>query len=426
MLPDGKNVLFTAHTQAGSDFNSADIDIVNMETGVRTTVHRGGSDARYLSSGHLVYASNGTLFAIPFDLEALAVVGSAVPVVQNLAYSTSSGGSQYTVSNTGVLMYRTGATIDPTYPASWIDRRGEATPFLTESRTYAEARIAPDGSKVAMMELTNENWDIWVYDVGRGVRTRLTFPEGIEGPAVWSPDGTELIFSSDRDGSDNLYRKRADGSGEIERLTDNPAALFVSDWSSDGRYVLTTRSGPEDTEEGWRAGNDLAYIDLQEDSGTLQQYLVTEFGELEAAFSPDVRWVVYQSNESGQMEIYIRPFPPAGGKWQVSDSGGAYARWSPDGRELYYRKDEGIVVVDVVTTEAAFSASRPRQLLRGNVYGGYGGLALSGGGFADYDVAPDGRFLMFPDTEAEDAPNVELAQVVVNWFDELRRLAPPR
>ncbi len=322
VLPDGKSVLFTAHTQAGSDFNAANIDVVDMETGVRTTVHRGGSDARYLSSGHLVYANSGTLFAIPFDLDALEVVGSAVPVVQNLAYSTSSGGSQYTVSDTGVLMYRTGATVDPTYPGSWIGRQGEAEPFLTELRTYAEARVAPDGSKVAMMELTNDNWDIWVYDVGLGVRTRLTFPEGIEGPAVWSPDGTDLIFSSDRDGTDNLYRKRADGSGEIERLTDYPAALFVSDWSSDGRYVLTTRSGPEDTAEGWRAGNDIGYLDLQEDSGEVHQFLVTEFAELEAAFSPDGRWVAYQSNESGQVQIYIRPFPPAGGKWQVSDSGG--------------------------------------------------------------------------------------------------------
>lgn len=426
ILPDGKSVLFTAHTLAGSDFDAATIDIVDMETGARKTVHRGGSDARYLPSGHLVYASAGTLFAIPFDLDAQEVVGSAVPVVQNLGYSTTSGGSQYTVSDTGVLMYRTGSTLDPTYPGIWIDRRGEAEPVLTEHRTYAETRISPDGSKVAMMELTNDNWDIWVYDVARGVRTRLTFPDGIEGPAVWSPDGTEVIFSSDRNGPDDLYRKRADGSGEVERLTDERPALFVSDWSSDGRYVLTTRSGNVDEEGGWRAGTDLGYLDLEEDGGELHHYLVTDFAELEASFSPDGRWVVYQSNESGALEVYVRPFPPAGGKWQVSDNGGGYARWSPDGRELYYRNDEGMVVVDVITTEAAFSASRPRQLFRGNFYGGLGGLRLAGGGFADYDVAPDGRFLMFPNTQAEDAPNVELAQVVVNWFDELRRLAPPR
>ncbi len=346
--------------------------------------------------------------------------------MQDLAYNSTSGGGQYAVSDTGVLMYRTGGSVDPSYAGKWLDRSGEAHDSLLEPRTYAETRISPDGSKVAMMELTNDNWDIWVYDLARGVRTRLTFPDGIEGPAVWSPDGSELIFSSDRDGPDDLYRKRADGSGEIERLTDFASALFVSDWSADGRYVLVTRSGAEDPDNGWHGGNDIAYLDMQAGDGAVQAYLATEFAELEASFSPDGRWVAYQSNESGQTEVYVRPFPPAGGKWQVSDSGGGYARWSADGSELYYRNDQGIVLVEIATPDDAFLATRPRQLFRGDFYGGLGGLRLSGGGFADYDVAPDGRFMMFPDTEAADAPNVELAHVVVNWFDELRRLAPLR
>ena len=202
-------------------------------------------------------------------------------------------------------------------------------------------------------------------------------------------------------------------------------ALFVSDWSADGRYVLSSRAGQLHEEEGWFGGTDIAYLDLQE-GGILQNYLSTQFAELEASFSPNDRWVAYESNESGTMEIYVRPFLPAGGKWQVSDGGGRYPRWSADGTELYYRNDAGVVVAEVDIGGDAFVASRPRQLVSGVFRGGLSGLALEGGTFADYDVAPDGRFVMFLNPEGEEDPGVELVQVVVNWFGELNRLASTR
>ena len=160
VLPDGKTVLFTSHSQVQGDFDRATIKVVDISSGTIKTVHRGGSQARYVASGHLVYANSRTLFAVPFDLEGLEIVGSPVPVVQNLATDPASGGAQFSASKTGILMYRTGLRLDPTHPAVWIDRQGGETSLLAEPRTYAEARVSPDGRQIAMMELTSGNWEV--------------------------------------------------------------------------------------------------------------------------------------------------------------------------------------------------------------------------------------------------------------------------
>jgi serine/threonine-protein kinase len=423
VLPDGRHVLFTAHVSAGG-FDAATIKVVDRSTGAQTAVYRGGYYGRYVESGHLLFVNDGTLFAVPFDLDSLAVVGSTAPVAEGIADDPGSGGAQFDVSDNGILVHRRGSSGPGQYPAVWLSRDGETSTLLPEARTYVEARVSSDGRRVAMTELNNDNWDVWVYDLARGTRTRLTFSDGIEGPAVWSPDGSELIYSSDADGSDDLWRKPADGSGEAVQLTHDDVPIFVSDWSSDGRYVLALRGGPANEEAGWAGGADIGYLDLNSGDGVLVPFLATRFGESEAAFSPDGRWVAYQSNESGRVEVYVRPFPPAGGRWQVSDEGGAYARWAADSRELYYRTDAGIMMVSVADGPT-FSASRPRLLASGNFVGGLTGVAVAGSTFADYDVAPDGRFVMFPSGDAE-APNIQLARVVVNWFPELRRLVPRR
>ncbi len=424
ILPGGRHVLFTAHTGGGT-FDGATIKVVDLDTSEQTVAYRGGYYGRYVESGHLLFVNDGTLFAVPFDIDTLEIVGSAVPVAEEVADDPGSGGAQYDVSSNGILVYRRGSSGPGQFPAVWLSRDNETSTLLPEARTYVEARVSPDGSRVNMTELNSENWDIWVYDLERGTRTRLTFSEGIEGPAVWSPDSSELIYSSDADGSDDLYRKAADGSGDAVQLThEEGVSLFVSDWSLDGRWILTTRSGPADEEHGWAGGADIAYLDLEGDS-PIEPFLVTQFAELEASFSPDGRWVAYQSDESGRNEVYVRPFPPAGGRWQVSDEGGAYPRWAKDGSELYYRTDDGIVGVDVQATGDSFGASRPRLIASGNFVGGLGGVAVAGNTFADYDVAPDGRFVMFPKA-GDEAPNIQLARVVVNWFPELRRLVPRR
>jgi len=424
ILPGGRYVLFTAHTEGGGGFDAATIKVVDRESGEQTVVYRGGYYGRYAESGHLLFVNAGTLFAAPFDIDTLAIVGSTVPVAEDVADDPGSGGAQYDVSSNGILVHRQGSSGPGTYPAVWLDRDNETSTLLPEPRTYVEARISPDGSLLNMTELNGGNWDVWVYDTARGTRTRLTFSDGIEGPAVWSPDGSELIYSSDQDGSDDLYRKPADGSGDPVQITHEDLSIFVSDWSFDGRYVLALRTGAADEAVGWHIGADIGFIDL-EDGGDLVPFLATPFGESEASFSPDGRWVAYQSNESGRAEVYVRPFPVAAGRWQVSDEGGGYARWAKDGSELYYRTDEGIMAVTLDRSASSFRASRPRLIASGNFIGGTNGVSVDGSTFADYDVAPDGRFVMFP-SAGEEAPNIQLARVVVNWFPELTRLVPRR
>jgi serine/threonine-protein kinase len=424
VLPGGRRVLFTAHVATSGGFDAATIKVVDRDSGEQTVVYRGGYYGRYVESGHLLFVNQGTLFAVPFDLDTLQVVGSTAPVAEGVADDPGSGGAQFDVSSNGILVHRRGTSGPGQYPAVWLDRDGQTSTLLPEARTYVESRVSPDGRRVAMTELNNDNWDVWVYDLTRGTRTRLTFSDGIEGPAVWSPDSSELIYSSDADGSDDLWRKAADGSGEAVQLTHEDVQIFVSDWSADGRYVLALRGGAADEAAGWAGGSDIGYLDLEADEVKLVPFLATRFQESEGAFSPNGRWVAYQSNESGRTEVYVRPFPPAGGRWQVSDEGGAYARWAPDGRELYYRTDEGIMVVSIADG-GNFSASRPRLLASGNFMGGLTGVAVAGSTFADYDVAPDGRFVMFPNS-GDEAPNIQLARVVVNWFPELRRLVPRR
>jgi serine/threonine-protein kinase len=422
-LPGGTHVLFTAHNEA-TGFDRATLEVVDLRDGTRKVVQRGGFYGRYVESGHLLYATANSLFAVAFDLSRLEVVGSAVPVIDDLSADPGNGGAQYSVSRNGTLVYRAGLVSTATYPVAWVDRRGGIDLLINERRTYAEPRLSSDGGRVAFMEFADDNWDVWTYDLSRGIRSRLTFAEGIEGPAVWSPDNQHLIFSSDRDGPDDLYRKRADGAGAVERLTEAVgASLFVSDWSHDGRYVIFTRFGPSDDAEGWKASADIGYVDLQEDNA-MRVFLATDFDESEASLSPDGRWLAYQSPESGRDEVYVRPFPEAGGKWQVSDNGGAYPRWAPDGSELYYRDNTGLVGAEITTVGNAFSSARPTKLFDGIFRGGLGGLQLPGGTYADYAVGNEGRFMLFPDPDAVDAVNVELAQVVVNWFQELRRLAP--
>ncbi|HEX9725090.1 MAG TPA: protein kinase, partial [Vicinamibacteria bacterium] len=411
-LPGGEAVLFTSHTLSAGGFDQATIEVVMLETGERKVIHRGGTNARYVPSGHLVYVNQATLFAAPFDVDDLEMTGSPAPVVQEVDWNVGSGSSSFSFSDTGNLVYVRGDSLVPEYPVVWVDRDGGTRPLWEERGGYANPRLSPDGKRLSLTVLRNNNWDIWVYDIERGVSTRLTFEESAETEQIWSPDGQYLIFSSDRDGPDNLYRKRSDGSGEIERLSEAEQAQWASSWSADGRFVTYMTS---------TTALDLWVLPLEGDRKP-ETYLSTPFAESDAAFSPDGRWLAYGSNESGRSEVYVRPFPPGGGKWQVSDNGGGYPRWSRDGRELFYRTDDGIMVASVEGLGDTFRAGKPREVLKGSFRGGTDGIPLSGNTFADFEVAPDGQhFIMFPSVENSgqvDHPHVTL---VTRWFDELGR-----
>jgi serine/threonine-protein kinase len=412
VLPSGKAVVFTSHTQAAGGFEAANIELLNLETGERKVIHRGGSYARYVPSGHLVYVNQGTLFAMPFDAGTLEPTGSPAPVVQEVAWSLAHGGAQFEFSETGRMIYLKEENIVPEYPVVWVDDQGSTAPLWDEQGSYANPRLSPDGKRLALTVLRESNWDIWVYDLERGVSTRLTFDEAVDTEQVWSPDGEYLVFSSDRNGADNLYRKRADGSGDLERLTDNPKAQWATSWSSDGRHLAFMVF--EDGFDVW--------VQSLDENQEAEPFLTTPFNESDPSFSPNGRWLAYTSNESGRPEVYVRPFPLRGGKWQVSDGGGAYPRWSRDGDRLYYRTDAGLMVASVDTSGETFRAGKAQPLLDGSFQGGTAGLGLAGNVFADYDVAPDGkRFVLFPGAEDSGQGVHPHATLITHWFDELTR-----
>ena len=267
-----------------------------------------------------------------------------------------------------------------------------------------------------MQSLRNGNSDLWIYDIQRGVPTRLTFDEAHDSAPIWSPDGQFLAFLSSRDGTPNIYRTRADGSGTVERLTESAAEQYLDSWSADGRFLSYSQ------DQGPPTGWDILVMPLEEDREP-EVFVSTDALEDDAAFSPNGRWIAYLSDESGSPEVYVRPYPPGPGKWQLSSNGGGQPRWSPDGRELFYRTNTGIMVVAVDTDGDSFTYSRAEQLFEGSFLGGLAGLL---GGFgSDYDVTGDGqRFVMFPDTGQSSQSGSGHVTLVTNWFDELKRLVP--
>jgi serine/threonine-protein kinase len=414
VLPGGDAVLFTSRTKG--TFEAARLEVVSLESGERKVVYEGGSYGRYVPSGHLVFVSGGTLFAVAFDPERREVIGSPVPAIQEIASSESEGGAQFDFSSNGHLAYLAGGGEITTYPILTVDRDGSSRTLWTEAGAYANPRLSPDGERLALTVLRDRNWDVWVFDLDRGVANRLTFGDSLDSEQIWSPDGESLIFSSDQDGVDSLFRKRADGSGETERLTEATKAQWASSSSPDGRYVAFTEN---DT------GFDIGLLDLT--TGKTRDFLATEAGDSVPDISPDGRWIAHASEESGRSEIYVRPFPDGAGKWQVSDAGGTAPRWSGDGKELFWRNDTGIVVAEVETAGPKFRSGRSRQLFTGPFQGGLQGIGIAGYQFTDYDVSPDGQhFVMFPDPRKEGRETHQHLTLVTGWFGELERLQPAR
>jgi serine/threonine-protein kinase len=411
-LPGGEAVLFTSNSQTVGNFDQAAIEVVVLKTGARQVVYRGGSFGRYVPSGHLVYVNKGTIFAVPFDPKTYVVSGTAAPVVQNVTSSPSEGAAQIAFSPGGLMGYVRGGPLVPQYPIVWADRDGRTSPLLNEPAAYANPRLSPDGRRLSLTVLRDGNWDIWVYDLDRQVSTRLTFDEGTDTEQVWSPDGREIVFSSDRQTQPaTLYRKPSDGSGEERPVTKTDVHMWASSWSSDGRAIAV--SAPRGT-------FDVGLVQL--DPLKTEWFLTTPFAESDAAFSPDGRWVAYVSTESGQSEVYVRPLSSGGGRWQISDAGGAYPRWSRDGKELVYRTNEGIMSASIDASTGSLRTGKPQQLFAGAFRGGIGGISIAGNTFADYDMTPDGkRFVMFPRGAATGEERAGIVTIVSSWFDDLSR-----
>ncbi len=413
VVPGGRAVIFTIGARGINSADEATIALVSLETGERKDLYTGGYYAQVTPNGYLVFIRDATLFAIPFDLDALEITGSPAPVVQGITTEPGPGGAQYGFADNGTLVYVSGEVEVPQYPVVWVDRKGGVSKLWEAEASYASPAMAPDGKRLALSVLRDNNWDVWVYDLEREVSTRLTFHDGYDADQIWSRDGAYIYFTSDREGVAAPYRKRADGSGDAERLTDSEIEFYPLSASPDGTVLIGETNND---------GIDITVLRLDQ-PGDPEPFVATPFSDRDPAFSPDGRWVAYSSDESGIAEVYVRPFPAAGGRWQVSDGGGRFPTWSAGGRELFYRTDEGVMVAAVETAGDTFRVGKAKHLFDGSFRGGMYGITVFGYIFRDFDVAPDGnRFVMFPDDENRAAKTH--VTVVFNWLDELERMLP--
>ena len=395
VLPGGRAVLFAASSGVG--WNDARIVVQPLDGGPRQTVVHGGSTPQYISSGHIVFSREGSLFALPFDPVKLAVTGPARPVVNSVLGSNNDGRSQFAVSPTGTLVYATGTTVGKR-ALVWVTRAGLAQPIDVPLHAYEHPRISPDGRHVALT-LRDDDADVWVLELARRTLTRLTFERGEDESPIWTPDGKRITFSASRIGKPRQTIARAfDGSGAEETLFTTPEHQHLGSWSPSGQLVT------DEAAANW------GIFAGPPDEKQRRVFLNERFSEQGSRLSPDGRWLAYTSNESSRTEVYVQAFPGPGGKWQISTEGGNEPQWSRDGRELYYRNGDRMMVV-TIETQPAFRASAPRVLFEGR-------YARIGWPQANYDVAADGRFLMIRGDE-QTLPTT--LRAVLNWSEELRR-----
>jgi eukaryotic-like serine/threonine-protein kinase len=424
MLPGGRAILFTLARPG--DWDTAQIVVQSLDSSSRHVVLDRGADAYYVPTGHLIYALSGTLLAVPFDLAMLAVTGAAVPLVDDVAQQGVT--AHFAISREGALVYVPSDAIGGSRQAQrtlvWVDRQGREDPIKAPPRAYFYPRVSPDGTRVAL-DVRDQEGDIWIWDVVRETLTRLTVEPTFEQYGVWTPDGKTIIYASSKVGSPtaprNLFRRPADGTGVAEQLTQGAVAQFPSTVTPDGTALIFREEPPPPT-IGAPPGRDLVLLPLQGERRP-RPLLQTTFSELNAEVSPDGRWLAYESNESGRNEIYVRPFPSVdAGKRQVSTNGGTQPLWAHNGQELFYESNGGLMRV-AVKMGSTFEVGTPRTLLDGSyLFHPVTGLGRM------YDVSRDDqRFLMIKDSSGTDArpPSARII-LVQNWFEELKRLVPPR
>ena len=405
ILPGRRVALFTILRDT---IANAEIALIDLDTKQQKVLLRGGHAARYVATGHVIYAAGGRLHGVSLDLASLAVGGKpfALESIQ-VAESFGSATANFDVSQTGTLVY-VAPTRQRLRTLVWVDRKGREQPVGAAVGYYIYPRISPDATRVAL-DVGGANRDIWVWNLEREVMTRITDGPTEDMMPAWSVDGKRILFASDPEGVFNVFARSSDGSGPSTRVFRGPDN-YMPFVSADAGRLLVFVQGPTA-----RSG-DVAVLTLEEPV-RIQPLIHTEYREGNADVSPDGRWVAYQSDESGRNEIYIRSFPIVDQRKElVSRDGGTQPLWGPAGSgELFYRALDGSVNAVSVRFTPDLIVGTTTNLFPNRSY------ATTTAGAWMYDVSPrDGRFLMLKEPSGGASP----ISVVVNWFDELTRLVP--
>jgi len=430
-LPGGKIALFMTQL-AGADYDDGIIEAVEIASGKRTVLHRGGAFPRYVPSGHLLFVRKGTLFAVTMDPSKPALTGRPVPVMENVMSSTgaeapSDGSAQIDVAPSGLAVYRTGQP-ETMYRLALLDRKGTEIHTIGSPRGYARPRISPDGTRIAVVAGGQSTGDIWVYDVAREAFQRLTF-EGNSWSPAWTPDSRSVAYSSDRgqkvqdaqgggmETVRGVYVRRADGTGAERFLLKTTGLIAPTGFSADGRMLVFDQSRSQ-------TQADVAVIHLSESGdvvGEPELLVASPRIDSNGAFSYDGKWLAYEVGDGGNPRIYLRAAAGGDSKWQVSEELGSNARWSRDGK-LHFLKADGTVTAISVGENAGAPVfgKEERLFVISSLQSGSGALALNG-----WDMSADGtRFVALKREVAANGIDANHVVLVSDFLQELRRLAP--
>jgi Tol biopolymer transport system component len=398
-LPDGRHFLYWALGSA----ETFGIYLGSLEGGEPKRLAAADSFAAYMPPGMITFVRGTTLMAQHLDINRGILTGDpmrvADPVGSN-ANGTGNGG--FSISADGRVAYRGGAGI--LRQLRWYDRAGKPVGVAGEPDPAAllYPELSPDGARVAFQRTLQNNFDVWLMDLVRGGVTRFTFDSTNDGRPVWSPDGMQIAFDSTKKGVENLYRKLSNGAGAEELLLETANNKFPQDWSKDGRFLLYG-------EADLKSGRNLWVLPITGNDRKPIAIVNTPFDELNGQFSPDGRWVAYETNESGRFEIVVQPFPEPTSKWQVSTAGGSQPRWRADGKELYFVAPDGKLMAAPITANATFSAGTPAPLFSVTLAPGLGANKQ------EYMVSRDGRFLINQPAETSTTTPITL---LLNWRPE--------
>ncbi len=399
-LPDGDHFLYFARSRSAG---KSVVFVQSLRTGKRELVLATGTSAVY-SSGYLLFMRESALVAQPFDAGRLALSGEPSVVADSVQSDLGFGKGHFSVSDNGILVYLPGNAVGDSQLV-WFDRTGRQIGSASETGNFTSPAISPDSRLLAFSAVdTSGKADIWVQDLLRGTRTRLTFDPLYAVDPIWSPDGRQIMFASFRAGQYDLYVKPADGSRDEQVLLSVAGGKYPSSWSKDGKFIAYEFYGVPGM-----VGEDIWVLPL---GGAKQPFpfVQSQFEKLQPRFSPDGRWIAYQSDETGRFEIYVAPFPGPGGRRQLSVSGGIRPRWRGDGRELFFLgSDNRLMAVDIRTSGARLEPGAPQALFQTRAK-----VARS-----VYDVAPDGSKFVIATTLPEQ--NATPVTLVTNWSAELKK-----